>query len=205
MISWLTRGFFLVYQWQRHYVRGKPLIWWGKLVMFLLIIGVISLFPSLHLLLILSLPLAGLLIFLLWARKRGYVFFSRKEGPLNGIPSLLEHNHRLFLTGWVEVEGQGMWIVQMPAKVEHFQNGEYALLVHQPPARYHLLASMPSERVGMWYRFILPSDIESYARGTLWVNGREIPSIQLVLRGTGPARLLYLCDPTPEGMRGEIS
>ncbi len=203
MTAWLSRGLFHLYQWDRHYVLGRPLTWWARVIPLLLAGFLLLLSPRYFPLSLACLLLVlGESLFFTWGRKRGYILFRRRESSRGDLHRLLEKGRRLSVTGWVEVEGRGMWVVAAPAEVDVFHNGERVLLVRVPPSGYAGVATLPHRDVGMWYRFLLPEDLEHYESGILWLAGRASPATCLLLPRAGKGRRLYLS--TPFEVAGEV-
>jgi hypothetical protein len=133
---------------------------------------------------------------LYWARRTGYVRYTRlpdEERHLkeqDAPPPL--HKEELVparVSGWLTVEGQNQYFVDVESDFETVGTREHIVLARVHPSRFLLLGKWPWEELGWWYFFVQPSMIRKVDIGEL-VAG---PQPQRVLR------IVYAPDTDTEG------
>ena len=158
LIQWLLRG-------------QPPLAFWHWLLLALVVLGVLG------------------LIILRWSAARaGYVSFTVHPGLPAPAPFPMDPDEKeaTCATGRFEVEAKGGYLADLRAYWRTFGSREHAIMAIQHPSRF-LVGSLPGERVGMWYIFFKPEDLESVAAGTLTFGALHQPGLRTIYRRVPPS------------------
>ncbi len=150
VLQWLARG-------------RPPLPVWHWLVLALILLGVL-----------------GLVVLRNWAARAGYVRFTPQPAldaprPLRMAP---DDKEAAFVTGRFEVEAKEAHLANLTAYWRSFGSREHAIMAIQPVSRF-LLGSFPGERVGMWYIFFRPEEVEGALAGTVAFGAACQPGLRI--------------------------
>jgi hypothetical protein len=164
----IVAAIIIVLQWL---VRGRPALpVWHWLVLVLIVLGVV-----------------GLIVLRGAAARAGYVRFTHQ--PALAAPASLtlapDDKEAAFASGRFEVEGKEGRHANLIAYWRTFGSREHAVMAIQHPSRF-ALGSLPSDRIGMWYAFFKPEDIEEIAAGTVAFGGVLRPGLKIVYRRPPP-------------------
>ncbi len=195
--AFLSRVYYHLYLWRRHHILGRPITVWAGVFSLLLGTWLLLRLPGAPFTLLLLL----VAVLLAWslgrvARRGGYARFHREDVPLpEGAPPTVGERIPVRVTGWLEVEGKGQWLVLAPGHVEFCRDGDWIVAARAEPSRYHVLGTLPEHQVGQWYCFLTPDHLHGREMGVLYVNARAYPSLAIPCPRKKGESTLYLSAP----------
>jgi hypothetical protein len=112
-----------------------------------------------------------------------YVVFSAQPNlpapaPRQMVP---DDKEATFVSGRFEVEGKEARLADLTAYWRTFGSREHAVMAIQHPSRF-AVGSLPSSRIGMWYIFFQPVDVQSVVPGTVTFGAASRPGLRIVYR-----------------------
>jgi hypothetical protein len=186
------------YRLSRLRLGGQPLNRW---LFFLSLLGI----PAVAVDLIESGPVAdaavilaglGLMLALLWAKRKRHLIFRRAENPslTTDVPQLApEEKVPVRASGHFEVSGMRRYFVEAQAYFETVDTREHIIIAWIP--RWSLLGLVASPRgeVGLWYVFFMPATIQEIEVGKAYFGLRPRPALKVVYQSeSGSRETVYL-------------
>jgi hypothetical protein len=123
-----------------------------------------------------------------WAARAGYARFSAQP-DLPEPPRLAmspDDKEAVRATGRFEVQEKRGALADLPGYWRTFGSREHAIMAKQDPTRF-LLAGLPKDRIGMWYVFFRPEDIQEIRPGVVAFGSERLPGLQIVYRYVPPS------------------
>lgn len=160
-VALLTAAIILI-QWL---VRGRPLLpVWHWLILALILLGAV-----------------GLIVLRGWAAREGYMRFDPQPGLAIPAPLAMdpEDKEATYVAGRFEVEAKEAHLANLTAYWRSFGSREHAVMAIQHASRFLLVGSFPADRIGMWYIFFKPEDIEGVTAGRVAFGGTERPGLRI--------------------------
>jgi hypothetical protein len=191
----------LAYRLSRHFWLGWTLArWFGLLLLGLGIWALVRWWPNPWPAIAAGIALLVYSGFLFWARRRGYVHFTRlpeEEQRLSeqhvALPLRTEELVPARVSGWLTVEGQTQYFVGMEADFETVGTREHIVLGRVRPSRFLLLGRWLREELGWWYVFVQPSMIRHVDIGELAAGPQPERALRIVYApDTDAERTVYL-------------
>jgi hypothetical protein len=200
----------LAYRLSRHFWLGWTLArWLGLLILGLGVWALIRLWPNPWP----SIAAGILLLFyvgiLVWARRTGYLHYSRlpaierqikelKAPPPLGQEELLPAR----ASGWFSVESKNQYFVDADADFETVGTREHIVLGRVHPSRFLQLGSWPRDEIGWWYVFIQPKMIRKVDVGRLTAGCEPQRALRIVYApDTETEMTIYLVTHDPTSLR----
>ena len=125
----------------------------------------------------------GLIVLSNWAGRAGYARFTPGAGlqPPRPLPMPASDKATIWATGHFEVEDKRGILANLAGQWRSFGSREHAVMVTQRPSRF-LLGSLPPDRIGMWYAFFQPADVDDVSAGTVAFGAARRPGLRIVYR-----------------------
>jgi hypothetical protein len=146
---------------------------------------------------------------LVWARRTGYVRYTRlpreeRHIKEQGTPPPLRKEELVpaRVSGWFSVEGQSQYFVDVEADFETVGTREHIVLGRVHPSRFLLLGRWPREELGWWYVFVEPSMIRRVDVGELTAGPQPQRALRIVYTpDTESEQTVYLLTDDIESLR----
>jgi hypothetical protein len=122
------------------------------------------------------------------AARADYVVFSAQPDLPAPVPELMapDDKEATFVSGRFEVEGKDARLANLTAYWRTFGSREHAVMAIQHPSRF-AVGSLPSSRIGMWYIFFQPADVQSVVPGTVTYGAASCPGLRIVYSRVPPS------------------
>ena len=198
-----ARGVILqsAYRLSRHFWLGWTLArWFGFLILGLGIWALVRWWPNPWPAIVAGIVLVLYSGILFWARRRGYVHFSRLPGEARRLskqgvhrPLRKEELVPVRVSGWFSVEGQNQYFVDIEADFETVGTREHIVLGRVHPSRFLLLGRWLKEELGWWYVFVQPGMIRQMDIGELTAGPQPERALRIAYApDTDTERTVYL-------------
>lgn len=123
-----------------------------------------------------------------WAARAGYVRFTAQ--PERAAPQPLamspDDKEAIRATGRLEVQEKRGLLADLPGYWRTFGSREHAVMAKQDRSRF-LVAGLPADRLGMWYAFFRPEDIDEIRAGVVAFGGDTRPGLRIAYRSLPPS------------------
>lgn len=130
----------------------------------------------------------GVIILSNWAARAGYARFSPQAAltPPRPLAMSPDDKEAVRATGRFEVQEKRAALADLPGYWRTFGSREHAIMAKQDPSRF-LLGALPPDRLGMWYAFFRPTDIDEVCAGTVAFGGARRPGLRVAYRNLPPS------------------
>jgi hypothetical protein len=122
------------------------------------------------------------------AGRAGYVRFAAQPAPPPPPPLAMSPDDKepVRATGRFEVQEKRGFLADLPGYWRTFGSREHAVMAMQGNSRF-LLGSLPPDRLGMWYAFFRPEDVEEVTAGVVVFGGDKRPGLRIAYRFVPPS------------------
>jgi len=123
-----------------------------------------------------------------WAGRAGYVLFSAQPELAAPQPLAMSPDDKeaARATGRLEVQEKRGFLADLPGFWRTFGSREHAVMAMQARSRF-LVAALPIDRIGMWYAFFRPEDIDEIRAGSVAFGGERRPGLRIAYRSLPPS------------------